>query len=283
MRRGGGCGREPFLDIRARSSRGGEQGLLSVAFHPSTRSNRPFYVNYTDVERQHARRRVPLERQPSRRGHARGCSSSTSRTRTTTAASSSSAPTGGSTSAWATAARGGDPENRAQNLEPRSASCCDRRQHARGAGRQIAALRAAQPVALLVRPRDRRPLHRRRRPERVGGDRLHAARAARASRTTAGTSTRERMTSRPRARTARGRSSCPCRLQPWPGAARSPAATSTAARPLPTYGDFCSAARLVAADLRRQGDRRATGADQRAQTSRRSGTRRGAGSSTPSR
>ena len=30
----------------------------------------------------------------------------------------------------------------------------------------------AQPVAVLVRPRDRRPLDRRRRPERVGGDRL---------------------------------------------------------------------------------------------------------------
>ena len=52
--------------------------------------------------------------------------------------------------------------------------------------------RAAQPVALLVRPRDRRPLHRRRRPERDRGDRLHPALERRASRTTAGTSTRAR-------------------------------------------------------------------------------------------
>ena len=36
----------------------------------------------------------------------------------------------------------------------------------------------AQPVALLVRPRDRRAVDRRRRAERLGGDRLPAARAA---------------------------------------------------------------------------------------------------------
>ena len=35
--------------------------------------------------------------------------------------------------------------------------------------------RAAEPVAVLVRPRERRPLHRRRRPGRGRGDRLHAA------------------------------------------------------------------------------------------------------------
>ena len=38
-----------FLDIRSRVRAGGEQGLLSVAFHPSYRRNRRLYVNYTDV------------------------------------------------------------------------------------------------------------------------------------------------------------------------------------------------------------------------------------------
>ena len=40
---------EPFLDIRSRVLSGGEQGLLSVAFHPQYEENRRLYVNYTDV------------------------------------------------------------------------------------------------------------------------------------------------------------------------------------------------------------------------------------------
>ncbi len=38
----------PFLDIDAKVLSGGEQGLLSVAFHPSYSTNRHFYVYYTD-------------------------------------------------------------------------------------------------------------------------------------------------------------------------------------------------------------------------------------------
>jgi glucose/arabinose dehydrogenase len=37
-----------FLDIRDRITSGGEQGLLSVAFHPNYARNHRFYVNYTD-------------------------------------------------------------------------------------------------------------------------------------------------------------------------------------------------------------------------------------------
>jgi glucose/arabinose dehydrogenase len=37
-----------FLDIRNLVKSGGEQGLLSLAFHPRYASNRLFYVNYTD-------------------------------------------------------------------------------------------------------------------------------------------------------------------------------------------------------------------------------------------
>jgi glucose/arabinose dehydrogenase len=39
----------PFLDIRSLVKSGGEQGLLSVAFHPGYRTNHKFYVDYTDV------------------------------------------------------------------------------------------------------------------------------------------------------------------------------------------------------------------------------------------
>lgn len=50
----------PFLDITDRVQSGGEQGLLSVAFHPSYATNGFFYVNYTGnggdtrIERYHA-------------------------------------------------------------------------------------------------------------------------------------------------------------------------------------------------------------------------------------
>src|SRR5256885_11246119 len=40
--------RGTFLDIRDRVVSGGEQGLLSVAFHPGYARNHRFYVNYTD-------------------------------------------------------------------------------------------------------------------------------------------------------------------------------------------------------------------------------------------
>ena len=38
----------PFLDITGKVRDGGEQGLLSVAFHPQYATNRHFYVYYTD-------------------------------------------------------------------------------------------------------------------------------------------------------------------------------------------------------------------------------------------
>jgi glucose/arabinose dehydrogenase len=39
---------EPFLDVTGEITSGGEQGLLSVAFHPDYADNRLFYVDYTD-------------------------------------------------------------------------------------------------------------------------------------------------------------------------------------------------------------------------------------------
>jgi glucose/arabinose dehydrogenase len=39
----------PFLDITRLVKSGGEQGLLSVAFHPGYAKNRRFYVDYTDL------------------------------------------------------------------------------------------------------------------------------------------------------------------------------------------------------------------------------------------
>lgn len=48
---GGATLAQPFLDIRDRvGAQANEQGLLSVAFHPSYAANGYFYVNYTDRE-----------------------------------------------------------------------------------------------------------------------------------------------------------------------------------------------------------------------------------------
>ena len=40
---------QPFLDIQNLVRSGGEQGLLSVAFHPRYAQNHLFYVDYTDT------------------------------------------------------------------------------------------------------------------------------------------------------------------------------------------------------------------------------------------
>ncbi len=39
---------QAFLDISSKTSKGGEQGLLGLAFHPNYRNNGYFYVNYTN-------------------------------------------------------------------------------------------------------------------------------------------------------------------------------------------------------------------------------------------
>ncbi|MEI7743312.1 MAG: PQQ-dependent sugar dehydrogenase, partial [Chloroflexota bacterium] len=39
----------PFLDIATQVSTGSEQGLLGLAFHPAFKTNRKFYVDFTDV------------------------------------------------------------------------------------------------------------------------------------------------------------------------------------------------------------------------------------------
>lgn len=40
---------QPFLDLSGQITSGGERGLLGLAFHPDYRSNRRFYVAYTDT------------------------------------------------------------------------------------------------------------------------------------------------------------------------------------------------------------------------------------------
>ena len=48
--RGGAVDATPFLDISARITSGGEQGLLSIAFPPDFAARRHFYVHYTSLQ-----------------------------------------------------------------------------------------------------------------------------------------------------------------------------------------------------------------------------------------
>ena len=177
----------PYADLRRYVSSGGEQGLLSVAFSPALRDERQALRLLHEQARQRAssgatrRQAAPPRCDPVSR---QLLEIPDSRTRTTTAGSSPSGPTATSTSAWATAAARGRPARQRPERSTRcSARSCASTSTAHGRpavpdpGRQPVrrprratpgdlGVRPAQPVALLLRPRDRRPLDRRRRPGR---------------------------------------------------------------------------------------------------------------------
>ena len=111
----------PFLDLSRPVSKGGEQGLLGLAFHPAFKTNRKFYVNYTDTSGDTRDPRVPrVGVQPGRRrvglGPDASCGSP-SRTRTTTAAMLAFGPDGYLYIGMGDGGSGGDPGNRAQSTD----------------------------------------------------------------------------------------------------------------------------------------------------------------------
>ena len=120
LRRGQALER-PFLDIaRPGPATAARRACSRSPSTPATRSNRRFYVYYTnrggDIERRRASgasaRRRPRRSQSPAQADRRSPHPAFA---TTTAASSSSGPTGCSTSAPATAAARGDPDGNAQN------------------------------------------------------------------------------------------------------------------------------------------------------------------------
>ena len=184
------CARSRSSTSAGSSAPGGEQGLLSVAFHPRYAQNRRFYVNYTDSTgtrgwsstartgraalpgsaRQLLFVRQPYiepQRRPDRVRPRRRALRRHGRRRLRRRSREPRAEPGD-------AARQADPHRR------------------RPARRAAASSRSACAIpGASASTAHRRPLDRRRRPERVGGGRLPAAPAARASgSTTAGTCTR---------------------------------------------------------------------------------------------
>ena len=195
---------KPFLDIRSLVRSGGEQGLLSVAFHPKYRTNHKFYVDYTDA--------VGDTRVMEYRSNGRYA---TGRIRQLLYVKQPYAnhnggqlqfgPDGKLYVGMGDGGSGGDPQNHAQNLSSRlgklstidvdARSARSSRSPAtgcatRGASRSTRA--ATSTSATSARTPGRRSTTRRAR--------------APGSRTTAGTSTRARTRSRARRRTTRGSS-----------------------------------------------------------------------------
>ena len=172
----------PFLDISGLVSTGGEQGLLSMAFDPRYATNRRFYVDYTNVNgdtrvvRYRASATNPDVADPS---SARVLLRVAQPYENHNGGQLQFGPDGRLYVGMGDGGSGGDPQHHAQ--DPRSRLGKLLRINVDVSPVRVHDLRqgTAQPVALLVRPQDRSPLDRRRRPERLGGDRLPAARTPR--------------------------------------------------------------------------------------------------------
>ena len=185
----------PFLDISGLVSNGSEQGLLSMAFDPRFATNRRFYVNYTNVN---GDTRVVRYLASSADPDVASPASARVLLRVDQPYSNHNggqlqfSPSGLLFVGMGDGGSGGDPQRHAQ--DPRSRLGKLLRLNVNVSPVQGEHLRqgAAQPVAVLVRPHDRRPLDRRRGPERLGGDRLPEGRAARRSQPAAGTGTKAR-------------------------------------------------------------------------------------------
>jgi glucose/arabinose dehydrogenase len=105
-----------FLDIRGQVRSGGEQGLLSVAFHPRFARTRKLYVNYTDVR---GDTRVVEYRSNGRqaiRGSARQLLLIDQPYSNHNGGQNAFGPDGRLYVGMGDGGSGGDPENRAQNL-----------------------------------------------------------------------------------------------------------------------------------------------------------------------
>ena len=164
----------PFLDIRSLVSAGGEQGLLGLAFPPDYARNRVVLRQLLGARERGDRRRALPRPRHGRAVPASGADDPARRPavlRTTTAGTSPSARTGSSGSGLGDGGSGGDPENRAQDMETLLGKMFRLDVRRGGPQPEIVALGLRNPWRYSFDRSDRRPLDRRRRPERHRGDR----------------------------------------------------------------------------------------------------------------
>ena len=237
----------PFLDIRSIVKSGGEQGLLSMAFDPNYATNHRFYVDYTDengdtrVVRylsngttanppygQAAALRQGLRPEPQRRPAA-------------------VRPRRPSLLEQRRRRRRGRPER--ERAEPEPAVRQDHATEREPGERALAAgrLRAAQSMAVLVRPRERRSLHRRRRSGPATRRSTTSRTDSAGSRTSGGSTSRASTSTTPARRCSlRGATSRRSSSTRTPSAARVSGGFVYRGKQIPAaagryfYGDYCS-------------------------------------------
>ena len=188
-----------FLDMRSLVEAGGERGLLGLAFHPELRGERPAVRVLHAARRRHRHRPLAGECRPQRRDgvvvQATPRDRAQLRRRTTTAAAWPSVRATATCLRQSATEAARRPRERCpeQDAQPARQGHSDQRQRHRGGAirhvqrsveqpvrrpewpRRDLGIRPAQPVADLVRPGQRAPVHRRRRPGLVGGARSGVA------------------------------------------------------------------------------------------------------------
>ncbi len=191
---------EPFLDIQDRLVSGGEQGLLGLAFHPEFASNGRFFVNYTDlggdtvVSEFRVSGSDPDRADPTSERVLLGIDQPFANHN---GGDLVFGPDGYLYIGTGDGGSGGDPFGNGQRLDTLLGKLLriDVDDRSGGApygippdnpfvGRERRAtrdlgVRAAQPVEVRLRPRDRRPVDRRRGPGQLGGDRPRRTRRRR--------------------------------------------------------------------------------------------------------
>ena len=273
--RGGKPLAQPFLDIRSKVTAGGEQGLLSMAFAPDYAQSGLFYVYYTEKSGTEAiweyhrasddradpdSARLVLRMDDPEPNHNGGLMIFGPDKLMYVGTGDGGGGNDQHGTARQRAVRSSSPLGKILRIDPQAVGrravhdpVLEPVRRARGRARRDLLLRAAQPVALLVRQRHRRPRHRRRRAGRRSRRSTSSRRAAGAARTSAGARGRAAGATSTSRRRTRSSPSSPTPTRP--ASARSRAASSRATAACPAlygryvYGDYCNG-RLRVATLR---------------------------------